>query len=165
MVLLVAVALALHEVGHVRREAAASLRARFGRIVGIDAAAARTGFTFACGVVLAIRILIAAFAVRGALLALEDRGDLGVVKAAGRTLAARLSTSSSLSRNAEAFFFLSAAKGVFSKPVAITVIFTSSFMFSSMPAPKMMLASGSAACGDELRGLVDVDDGGVRCRR
>src|SRR5262249_49506498 len=31
-----------------------------------------------------------------------------------------------------------------SKPVAITVIFTSSFMLSSSTAPKMMLASGSA---------------------
>ena len=41
-------------------------------------------------------------------------------------------------------------KGVFSKPVAMTVMRTSSSSESSMPAPKMMLASLSAACITKL---------------
>ena len=47
------------------------------------------------------------------------------------------------------------------KPVAITVTRTSSFSDSSMTAPKMTFAFGSAWLGHDLGGLVDLEQADV----
>ena len=150
--------IALEEAGGIGRKAAAGAVVVAGAIL-VDARATRRGLGAALhssrlgrGVRAARRSKIGETGVSSASSSSTMRSRRGalVVSAAASTVLASARTSS-----------LAAGKGLLSNPVAMTVMCTSSSRFSSIPAPKMMLAFGIGGLGDHLRGFVDVDNGGI----